>query len=454
MTSIDTPNSAAAGVEQHSMSLRRVFSYASGDLALNLAWQMTGVFALIFLTDVFGVQARAAGVIFLVSRIWDAICDPLIGWITDHTKSKAGSYRPYLLWGSIPLSVTLVLLFWAPGLTGGAKVAYAAVAFIAFMTSYSLVATPYGALLPTLTRDGRTRSRLASFRFAFAMLGLVVVAAVTPAVVAGAASPVVGYRIAATSFGVVLIGIFVLAYRGTEERFRPERSTSSPLKTSLRAVIVNRPLMVLITALFFLFGDLTVITGSVAYSYTYRFHAAAEVGQFLIVFALSGAVGALAVPRLRRRFEPRAIAVSALTLLAVASVAWLLLPQQPVVALVIAVFDGAGIVGTAACILSMIADAVDYGHAKTGVQAAGLASAAYASVTKLSAAVGGLAIAEMLAASGYVADTAQTPAVLRTMLMTLTAVPAGLAVLAIVALSFYPLTTARMREISAQISDM
>lgn len=436
------------------MPARRALSYAAGDLALNLAWQMTGVFALIYLTDVFGLNAGTAGLIFLVSRVWDAVCDPLIGWITDHTKTRAGSYRPYLLWGSIPLGATLVLLFWSPGLTGPAKTAYAAVTFVAFMTSYSLVATPYGALLPTLTRDGRERSRLASFRFAFAMLGLVVVAAVTPAVVSAAPSPVVGYRIAAVIFGLVLIGIFVIAYRGTEERFRPERSTSSSLRLSLKSVVVNRPLIVLIVTLFFLFGDLTVITGSIAYSFTYRFHAPAAVGLFLVVFALSGAVGALTVPRLRRRFEPRTIAMSTLALLGLASVVWLLLPQQPGIALVIAAFDGAGVVSTAACILSMIADAVDYGQAKTGVQAAGLASAAYAGVTKLSAALGGLVIAEMLATSGYVADAAQSPAVLTTMLLTVTALPAALAVLAIIALVFYPLSSDRMKEVSAQISRM
>lgn len=437
---------------ESALPARRVVAYASGDFALNLAWQMTGIFSLIYLTDVYRLSAASAGAIFLVSRVVDAVCDPLIGWISDHTKTKAGSYRPYLLLGSIPLGVTLILLFWSPDLDSGARVIYAGGIYIAFMISYSLVGTPFGALLPTLTRDQRSRSRLASLRFAFAMFGLVAVAGLTPAVVSAAPTPQIGYRIAAIVFGLALIGVFAICYRGTTEKFRHFDTSQHGTRQSVRAVLGNGPLLIVIAALLFLLGDLTLITGSVTYTYTYRFHAPAAVGLFLIVFALSGAAATFLVPRLRRRFESRTIAMSGLALVGLASLAWLLLPPQPLFSLPIAALDGAGIVATAACVLSMIADAVDYGQAKTGVQAAGLASAAYSLVTKLAAALGGLAIAELLAAAGYMPNVAQSPAVLTTMELTITVLPAISSAAAIVILIFYPLTGHRMQTITSSLS--
>ncbi|GEM_PF-6944217 len=324
--------------------------------------------------------------------------------------------------------------------------------YIAFMISYSLVGTPFGALLPTLTRDQRSRSRLASLRFAFAMFGLVAVAALTPALISAAPTPQIGYRIAAIVFGVALIGVFAICYRGTAERFRHFDPSQHSTRQSVRAVLGDRPLLILITALLFLLGDLTLNTGSVTYNHTYRFHAPAGVGLFLIVFALTGAAGTFLVPRLRRRFEARTIAMSGLALAGLASLAWLLLPPQAILSLPIAALDGAGIVATAACVLSMIADAVDYGQSKTGVQAAGLASAAYSLVTKLAAALGGLAIAELLAAAGYTPNVAQSPAVLTTMTLTITVLPAVSSAAAIVVLLFYPLSSHRMQTITSSLS--
>ena len=107
------------------LSVKEKIGYGFGDTASNLYFQMFINFLLFFYTDVFGIPAAVAGFLFMITRFWDAVNDPMMGIIADRTNTKWGKFRPYLLWMMLPMAVTGVLAFTTPDLSLQGKIIYA-----------------------------------------------------------------------------------------------------------------------------------------------------------------------------------------------------------------------------------------------------------------------------------------------------------------------------------------
>ena len=138
-----------------------LFRSGFGDFASNLFWQMFSIFMAKYYTDVFLLGAATMGTMMLVTRVADALIDPLIGTIADRTSTRWGHFRPYLLWMAIPMALTAVLAFTTPAYTGTAKVVYAYVTLTIMMIAYSAINIPYSALLGVLTPNSEDRTSAA-----------------------------------------------------------------------------------------------------------------------------------------------------------------------------------------------------------------------------------------------------------------------------------------------------
>jgi GPH family glycoside/pentoside/hexuronide:cation symporter len=149
--------------------------YALGDGAANIAWRGVATFLFIFYTDVFGLNPAVVGVLFLIARFGDGIIDILMGIVCDRTNSKYGKFRPWILWTSIPLGITLSLLFTTPNLGPSGKVVYAYATYLLFFLIYTANNIPYGALMAVMTPDDKERTSLGSFRMVGAFTGGIVV---------------------------------------------------------------------------------------------------------------------------------------------------------------------------------------------------------------------------------------------------------------------------------------
>src|SRR5690606_11750785 len=154
--------------------------FGSGDLAQNLIYQTVSMYLLIFYTNVFGISAAAAGVMFLVVRIVDVIWDPIVGAFVDKSNPKMGKYRSYLVLGGIPLTGFAILCFWN-GFSG--SLVYAYVTYVGLSMLYTLINVPYGALNASLTRDTDEITKLTSARMFMANLGGLAVGYGVPIVV-------------------------------------------------------------------------------------------------------------------------------------------------------------------------------------------------------------------------------------------------------------------------------
>lgn len=159
--------------------IKEKIGFALGDTASNLLFQTFLLFLLYFYTDVFGISAAVAGTMFLVTRIWDSVNDPLMGIIADRTETRWGKFRPYILWFAIPFGIMGVLTFTTPDLDAHGKIIYAYITYALMMMIYTAINIPYSALMGVVSKDPLQRTSFAQYRFIFAFIGAFIVQGLT-----------------------------------------------------------------------------------------------------------------------------------------------------------------------------------------------------------------------------------------------------------------------------------
>jgi GPH family glycoside/pentoside/hexuronide:cation symporter len=153
------------------LKLHEKIGYGFGDAASSMFWKLFGMYLMFFYTDIFGIPAAVVGTMFLVTRIGDAVFDPLVGILGDRTNTRWGKFRPYLLWMAIPVGIIIVMTFTTPDMSTGGKIVYAYVTYSLMMIIYSMINVPYASLMGVMTDDGKQRTTLATYRFIFAFGG-------------------------------------------------------------------------------------------------------------------------------------------------------------------------------------------------------------------------------------------------------------------------------------------
>ena len=137
------------------ITLKEKLGYGFGDAASSMFWKLFGMYLLFFYTDVFGMEAAAVGTMFLITRVWDSLFDPVVGVIADRTETRWGKFRPYLLFLAIPFAVIGVFTFFTPAFPSADKVIYAYITYSLMMIVYSGINVPYASLLGDESRSER-----------------------------------------------------------------------------------------------------------------------------------------------------------------------------------------------------------------------------------------------------------------------------------------------------------
>ncbi len=239
------------------LGLGEKLGYGCGDLGSVLFWQTIMVHLLFFYTDVFGLEAKIAGIMFFVSRVLDAVFDVVIGMTADRTKSRWGKFRPYILWGAIPLAVVAVFTFTTPDFSEVGKIIYAYCTFILFMFLYSTVNIPYTSLLGVISGDPHERTKAASFKFVGAYLaGIIVSATALPfAEKFGHGNDAKGWHTTMLIYAIAAVVFFMITFLATKERVLPIAKEKTNVKKDLKDISQNKPwiLLFIVTILFILF---------------------------------------------------------------------------------------------------------------------------------------------------------------------------------------------------------
>lgn len=247
---------------QSPLSRREKFGYGLGDMASNIVYQAVINVLMYFYTDVYGIEAAAAGTLMIVVRFFDAITDPIMGAVADRTRSRWGRYRPWLLWGAIPYGLLAVAAFITPDVAAGTKLVYAYISYALLMTAYTAVNIPYSALAGTMTEDRDERSGLQSWRFGMAMVGgFLVTVSIWPLsrLLGGGGRPEdlqLGFPFAVGMLAIVGVVALFGCFAWTRERAYPEGGAAGASRPGagilddVRAMIGNRQWLVVSLAMF------------------------------------------------------------------------------------------------------------------------------------------------------------------------------------------------------------
>ncbi|TNE60923.1 MAG: MFS transporter [Alphaproteobacteria bacterium] len=246
--------------------------YGSGDFALNLFWQGTGFYLFYFYTNVMGIQGTLVGTIFLLGSIWDAVSDPMMGYIAERTNTRWGSYRPYLLFGAIPLALSFLLLFLPVHFDGqAAQVAYLLAMLLLFRTCYTVVSIPYSALGARVTRDSDMRTRLAGVRMYCGFLGGIFISTFAKWLQENFPDSE-AFSLMGAGAGVVSVLVLVVCFKLTRERHTSFDDIPLPANAGdvLRSVASNRPFLMLIGGIALVTVANTVVGQTMLYYFEYH----------------------------------------------------------------------------------------------------------------------------------------------------------------------------------------
>lgn len=214
---------------------REKFAYGSGDLAINLAFDSINFYMLWFIVTVAGIAPGTAGLIFMIARIWDAVTDYFMGRISDKTTLKLGRRRPYIIFGSLPVGLLFMALWFVPPLSDSGRFVYYLGIYILFNTAYTVVAVPYGSLMAQMTQNFNERTVLSSFRVGFSFIGSLFAAAGIPFLVDilfANHSPTSSYLYMGVIFGTIMTILLIITGTVSKERVEGNRQNyESFLKT-------------------------------------------------------------------------------------------------------------------------------------------------------------------------------------------------------------------------------
>lgn len=389
---------------------RQRLGYGIADLSCNLVWQMISLYLMFFYTDIMGLPAYYAGLMFLVTRLVDGVADVLMGLVIDNTNTRWGRCRPYLLMGAVPFGLLCVMAFYVPdfGLTG--KLWYAFLTYLCLSFLYTLVNIPFCAMLPFITNDSKERTTLSAVRIVMGSLGSTIVAVATLPLVhsLGQGNQQSGFLYTAMIFGAIAVFFLLLSFANVKEsvNVQNERMTLPRAWTSLRQ---NRPWFVFAVNIFLMWGAFFFQTGALVYFFNYY------VGDTNITAVAAGIstfvplLGTLTVPFMAARMKKRHV--------------YLLSCAINLAGMIVMIFSGTAIIGLlagatllsigagqrTAIYFSMQADPVDYGEWKTGINTAGILTSINGFLGKVAMAGAGAISGILLSAGGYMANQAQNP---------------------------------------------
>ncbi|HET6396678.1 MAG TPA: MFS transporter [Pseudoxanthomonas sp.] len=450
----DTAGTRRAGGGHAPLRLREKLGYGIGDFGFNLYWANISAFLLIFYTDVMGLAAAAVGTMMLVTKIVDAITDPLMGAIADRTRSRWGRFRPWLLWGALPLAAAGVLTWTVPDLDEGGKLLWAYATFSLMMLAYTVLSMPYSALSGVITADSQQRTTLISFRFIAAFAGTTLVNWLTLDLVRrlGGGDEALGWQLTLGAYGAVAAACFLAVFLTTRERIQPPPQQRSAVRQDMLDLLRNRPWLVLFALALIIMITIVMRSGSLVYYLKYYVGRPELTGLFLGAYSVALAVGAALTPLMTRYVDKKRLLMWLMAGVGVASSAMYFLPADAVWTLfALNLLIGLMLGPKSPLAFSMYADCADYTEWKTGRRATAMTFAAATFSQKLGGAMASAGIAWLLAAMGYVANQAQSEASRTGIALLLTVIPGAVALLAAWVMRFYPLDDAALARVQAEL---
>jgi GPH family glycoside/pentoside/hexuronide:cation symporter len=438
------------------LTIKEKLGYGLGDTASNIVFQMVANFMLIFYTDVYGLSAAAAGTLLLAVRLFDGFTDPVMGGIADRTRTRWGSYRPYILFLAIPYGFFACIAFITPDFGSTGKLIYAYVTYCMLMTCYTAINIPYGALGAVMVNDPKERTSLQSYRFAMAMAALVVIVWAIPKLVAyfGQGNDQVGYPLAMVFMGSLAAACFLLCFKMTKEtQTMPAKQSYRSLFTDFFTLFKNDQwLVIAIISLVTLI--LIGIRASVAPHYI-KYYVGDEslLSNFLTLAAIGSVLGAISTNFLSKYFEKKNLFIIALIVVVISHSLFYVMDVEQI-SLIFTVYFIANFAHMiiTPIMFSMVADTVDYGVKKIGKRLTAITFSGHLLAIKFGFAIGGALAGWILSGFDYVPNQQQTEHALSGILLAFAGIPVVCTLVSLIVVSRYKLTEIKVKQIQADLA--
>lgn len=436
------------------LPIRTKLGFGICDLGGNLFFTALGFWSLNYLTDTVGLAAGLAGIAVMVGKLWDAVTDPMMGFISDRTRSRWGRRRPYLLFGSLPLLLAMWFFFTNPHIGNQIVLAvWAAIALMLLNTAYTVINIPYSSLTPELTDDYHERTSLNGFRFGFAVFGTILGAAAVQPIVAAFPNKSAGFSAVGAILGTVMALTALATFISVREK--DHSKTEMPKEgffATYGSVFKNKPYLILLGTYALNMTGLTFVQGILVYytKYIYRNEGITTPAMvlLLLVAMVCIPVSVLVSKKVGKKLTYQiSFAVLASACAAIYFLGHVLGPNF---FLAMMVYAGVGIGFGYVAPWAMIPDTVEYDALMTGKRKEGAFYGMWTFVSKSGQSLSIFLSGLILAWGGYVADAAQTEGAKSAIRLLIGPLPALVMIGAILLIQIYPLDEKTYEKLIAE----
>ena len=431
--------------------------YGIGDYAICLYWSGIGLYLLYFYTDVVGISPILAGWIYALGIGWDAITDPFMGYLAERTKTKMGSYRPFIYYGSIPLALSFVLLFWVPPFEGTVLFLFLILVNLIHRSCFTIVSVPYSSLTARITNDSNERTKLTTARMISASFGTLSMSALAFPLISyfGGADEAFGFLWLAIISGLIAIALLSVTVYSVREKVDEIVTSNLPNFVSItKTVATNYPFWIVFGCILILGSTGVMFNKNLIYFVKYGLELHEYQG---LILGVSSGASFLSLPfwaYLALKIGKRETWLISMT---IAFIGLLLFFYYPIASLnellillaLIGVGNGAGGV----LFWSMLPDTVEYGEWKSGIRTE---SSLYGFMTfaqKSSIAVAALILGFLLSGIGFEPNQIQSKETISGMKFMMSWIPICGIIISLVLMYFYPISTKFHRELLQRINE-
>ena len=439
--------------KNNDVKLFESWSIPLGVLGQNFLFGMVSTYLMFYYTDVVLLAPLSIGILFGIARVWDAVNDPLMGFLADRTRTRWGKFRPFILAGTIPMIVLGVLCFSVPEISSTGKLIYAYITYILFGMAYTVMDIPLWASPAVVTTDNNKRTAIISRNQLFALIGYLIVGFTAIKIVEYfGENRATGFRNAALIYGILALILLVPVPLIIKERVL-SRSKKNNFKECMKLIFQNKPLILVLLTQLMTMALFTLKSSIVTYYVTYNIGNISLVPVMMLAMAIPMILGMMAASPAAAWLGKRRAVVVSTVLAALFGLVWFFTGYGNFTLL--CVLSGVSGFFTALPVVittAMVADTIEYAEWKHGIRGEGVIFSLRTLTGKLATALAGLGGGVLLALVGYVANAEQSAEALSGLHMVMSLFPAAASLVGLIPLIFYPLTQEKYREIVEELA--
>ncbi len=447
-------------------------SYGLGAVGKDMVYMLSASYILYYYQDILGVSAVAMGIILMAARVFDAFNDPVMGVIVAKTKTRFGKFRPWLMIGTVLNAVMLYLMFAAPpALNGAGLVAYAAVTYVLWGVTYTMMDIPYWSMIPAFTEGGREREGLSTLARSCAGVGSAIITIITMICVfkLGQGDERIGFKLFALIIAVIFVIFITITCINIKEKSTVDMETAT-VRQMFKALISNDQAMAVVLTIVLINCSIYITSNLVIYFFKYDFGGEGWYNSYTIFNTFGGAIQILSMvlffPILRKFMNAISVFYVSFAMAILGYVSLLVLAftnMSNVFLLFIPgffIFAANGMLSVLTTVF--LANTVDYGELKNNSRDESVIFSMQTFVVKLASGIAALIASICLSVFNLSNDTSDTAAAAEAVAgssivglrMTMTIVPiAGLLIAVFLFHKKYILTDEKVAEIAEKVKE-